>query len=86
MVDLVGLRLLHALDDVVVLDLADAHEGGEQRHRTATAGFSQDDFAAWAASSAAPTRSFGSMSMGSRELAVVRKSAAPILAYLGTAS
>jgi hypothetical protein len=29
-VELVGLRLLHRLDDVVVLDLADAHEGGQQ--------------------------------------------------------
>ena len=31
-VDLVGLRLLHGLVDIVVLDLADAHEGGEDGH------------------------------------------------------
>ena len=30
-IELVGLRLLHGLDDVVVLDLADAQEGGQQR-------------------------------------------------------
>jgi len=31
-VQLVGLGLLHGLPDVVVLDLADPHEGGQKRH------------------------------------------------------
>ena len=35
-IELVGLGLLHRLDDVVVLDLADAQERGEQRDGDAT--------------------------------------------------
>jgi len=37
-IDAVDLRLLHALVDVVILDLADAHEGGEQGYRDGDGG------------------------------------------------
>jgi hypothetical protein len=33
-VDRFGFRLLHGLDDVVVLDLGDGHEHGEDHHRS----------------------------------------------------